>query len=79
MTGRDLIIYILENHLEEEPIFKNGKFIGFVTVGEVAVKLHVGEETVKAWYQLGVLKGIKVGDEIFILENIEHPHVGQQH
>ena len=25
MTGRELIIYILENHLEEEEIFKDDK------------------------------------------------------
>ena len=31
MTGRELIVYILENGLENEPIFKNGKPIGFIT------------------------------------------------
>ena len=29
ITGRDLINYILTNHLENEPIFKDGKPIGF--------------------------------------------------
>lgn len=31
MTGRDLILYILMNNLEDEPVFEEGKFIGFVT------------------------------------------------
>ena len=47
MTGRDLIIYILENGLEDEPVFKDGKFIGFITTGEAAVQCNVlrGERT----------------------------------
>ena len=66
MTGKDLIIYILQNGLEDEPVFKNGKFIGFLTVDEAALKFHVGPDTIKAWYQLKVLKGVKVGDVIYI-------------
>ena len=52
MTGRDLIIYILQNNLEDEEIFKDGKFIGFVTLNEAAVRLNVGVETVKASIEL---------------------------
>jgi hypothetical protein len=42
MTGRDLIVYILQNNLENEPVFKDGKFIGFMTEGEAAEKFDVG-------------------------------------
>jgi hypothetical protein len=69
MTGRDLIIYILQNNLENEEIFANGKFIGFITVEEAAVKFDVGVETVKIWVDLGYLSGIKSGGEIYILAN----------
>ena len=72
MTGRDLIIYIMENHLEDDPVFQSGKFIGFRPAIEVAVKYGVGVETIKAWYELGELKGIKIGDEVYILENVKH-------
>lgn len=48
MTGRDLIIYILENHLEDEPVFKDGKFIGFMDTNELAIELDTGEATVRA-------------------------------
>ena len=69
MTGRDLILYILSNNLENEPVFKNGMFIGFASVEEIAVKFGVGTETVKAWIELGYLDGIKNNDEIYILAN----------
>ena len=66
MTGRELIIYILTNHLEDEPVFKDGKFIGFLTVSEVAVRTGVGPETVLAWIKLGVLPHFEIGNEIYI-------------
>ena len=69
MTGRDLIIYILQNNLENEEIFKDGKFVGFVTLNEAAVRLEVGVETVKVSISLGLIKGaIKLGDEYLIPE-----------
>lgn len=66
MTGRELIVYILENNLEDEPVFKDGKFIGFVTVAEAAEKMDVGVATICAWVMQGRLSGEKVGDYLFI-------------
>lgn len=61
MTGRDLIIYILKNNLEDTEVFDvNGCFIGFLTEGEAAVKLGVGIETVKAMISLGQIKATKI-------------------
>ena len=37
MTGRDLILYILTNKLEDEPILKDGKFIDFINIAEALV------------------------------------------
>ena len=70
MTGRDLIIYILKNNLEDQPVFENGKLIGFLTVDEAALKFGVGPATIKIWYTLGVLQGIEIGGEIFIPGNV---------
>lgn len=56
MTGRELIIYILENGLEDQQIFENGKFVGFLTIGEAAQKLGYGIETVKAMIETGVIE-----------------------
>ena len=66
MTGRELIIYIMENHLEDRPVFENGKFIGFNTVDEVAAKFEVGPATVSSWMLLGLLEGIRVDNSVYI-------------
>lgn len=71
MTGKDLIIYILKNNLENEPVVKDGKFIGFFTDMEVAAKLHVGVSTVRTMIDLGVLPGIKIGETIYIFGDYE--------
>lgn len=66
MTGRELIIFIVQNRLEDVQIFEDGKIPGFITVEEAAVKLHVGIETVKLLYQMKELRGIEIGDNIYI-------------
>lgn len=71
MTGRDLIIYILKNNLEDEPVFKDGKFIGFITASEAAVKMNVGVPTIWAWYAQGQLPGVIVGNTIYIPADCE--------
>lgn len=70
MTGKDLIIFILENNLENKPIIENGRFIGLMSVGEAASKLDVGVETIKAWVKLGWLDGVMIGDELFLLPSL---------
>lgn len=66
MTGRDLILYILMNNLEDEPVVKDGKPVGFLTVAEAAVKFGVGEATIMAWITLGTLIGVRIGSVIYI-------------
>jgi hypothetical protein len=66
MTGRDLILYILKNKLEDEPVFKDGKFIGFASDLETAAEMHVGVETVRVLFDHGSLDGIRIGDTIYI-------------
>lgn len=79
MTGRDLIIYILQNNLEDEPIFKNGDFLGFLTVDKAAAKLNVGVETVKTWLELGWIDGVEFGELILIPANVEPPQLYLKH
>lgn len=73
MNGRELIIYILANGLEDEPVFKNGKFIGFMTPTEVAVKEHVGAPTVHAWIHQGRLESEAVTEGIYIPADYNSP------
>ena len=66
MTGRDLILYILENHLEDEPVFKNGKIMGFKTVVEMAEKFDVGTATVIAWLDQYKVDIMVISNQIYI-------------
>ena len=73
MTGRDLILYILENGLENEPVYKHGKFIGFITANEAAAKTNVGLATIYAWLHQGKLDGILVNEGLYIPANFKSP------
>lgn len=73
MTGRDLILYILANGLEDKPVFEDGRLIGFMTLDEAAVKFEVGAATVRVWINEGMLHGIKIGEEIYIPADSEKP------
>jgi hypothetical protein len=69
MTGKELILYILQNNLEDEQIsFENG-FLDFITVNEAAAKYEVGPETVKIWFALKIIDGVQIGNEVYILPN----------
>ena len=69
MTGRELIIYILENGLEDKPIYEDGEILGFITATEAAEKFHVGLATIKVWINEGILDGIRIGEELYIPAN----------
>ena len=69
MTGRELIIFILNYHLEDVVLFEDGRIPGYLTVEEAAIKIGTGVETVKALYKRGALKGVTLGDTIFIKED----------
>lgn len=66
MTGRDLILYILSNNLENEPVFKDGKFIGFITAGEAAERMNVGVATIYVWFSQKRMDGVLINDRLFI-------------
>lgn len=69
MTGRELIVYILANNLEDEPVFKNGKFIGFITAVEAAAKMDVGVATIRTWVEQGRITDVMFCDRVYIPAN----------
>lgn len=73
MTGRELIIYILENNLEDQMVFSNGIFTGIMDVEQAALKFNVGVATVRAWYQLGMLPGFTMGGSLFFMKDVPNP------
>lgn len=67
MTCRELVVYILENHLEDEQILNDaGTIVGFASVDEAAVELGVGIPTIYALISRSVLDYIVVGGVPFI-------------
>ena len=66
MTGRDLIVYILLNKLEDEPVFKDGRVLGLLTEAEAAEIMNVGVATVKTWIEQGKIKGVYLGNAVDI-------------
>lgn len=75
MTGKELILYILQNNLEDEIVLQDGFFVGFMTEGEAAVKFGVGVETIRTWYRIEKLKGIQIGDSLYFLKDVADPRV----
>lgn len=73
MTGRDLIIYILENGLEDEELLSNSLKPLFMTVEQAAVKWECGPATVKAMVDMRRVKGIKLGNEYFVFAMEPNP------
>lgn len=65
VTWRDLIVYILQNNLEDQEVLNPNLC---VTDDEAAVNLGVGVETIRAWYNLGRIAGFKINDQLYIFK-----------
>ena len=66
MTGRDLIIFILANNLED---FK----FDIMNEIELATKFNVGTETVKLWVKNGDIMGFPMNDHIYFTPDVQDP------
>lgn len=67
ITGRDLIVLILENHLENKTIMT------LLSEEELAVRFKVGVATIKTWETLGMIHGWKIGDSSYFLKDTPDP------
>ena len=79
MTGKELVLYILQNDLENEIVIKDGIFIWLMDEGETAARFNVGISTVRAWYICGMLSGTKIGDRLYFLRNVNDPRKDDKH
>lgn len=75
MTGKELIMYILQNNLENAVVLDGCLFIGFMTEEETAVKFGVGIETVRAWYQCRMAEATKIGDSLYFRKDMADPRI----
>lgn len=75
MTGRELIIYILENGLEDKEVFGGEASFEsvFYTADEAAILWGCGSATVKALIEMRRVKGFKIGDCYFVLAKHTNP------
>jgi hypothetical protein len=78
VTGRDLIVYILTNGLENVEVYKDGAILGFMTAAEAASKFDVGLFTVYVWVSQGVLDGIWIGGMLYIPAYAKRPNIGDK-
>lgn len=69
MLGRELIIYILENGLENENVMSKEFFKAFPTIETVAVAFNVGTATVEVWLDNHCLEGIEFDGVTYIFPN----------
>lgn len=67
ITGRELIMLILENKLENEVL------LTLLSEEELAVRFEVGVATIKAWTSLGRIHGWKIGDSLYFLKDTPDP------
>jgi hypothetical protein len=75
MTGKELILYILQNNLENTVVLEDGFFVGFMNEEEAALKFRVGVATIRAWYNCKMLKGTKIGDSLYFRKDIADPRI----
>lgn len=73
MTGKELILYILQNNLENTIVLEDGIFVGFMSEDEAAVKFGVGVATIRAWYQCRMINGTKIGETLYFRKDISDP------
>lgn len=70
LTGKELILYILQNNLEDSNCFTSDLFMSDL---EAAVKFGVGVETIRIWAALNIIKNIRVGKHVFIFKDAVDP------
>lgn len=75
MTGKELILYILQNNLENTIVLDGCLFVGFMTEEEAAVKFEVGTATIRAWYQCRMLEGTQIGDSLYFRKDVADPRI----
>ena len=72
MTGKDLIIYILQNDLEDVSVIGIVKKV-LLTENQLDAKFDVGVDTIRVWQTLKLINGIKVGGSVYYYNDTPDP------
>ena len=68
LTGRELIIFIMQNKLEDTVMLE------LMTDVEIAAKFDVGVSTVRIWRKYGYITGgLTIGDKLYFLKDTKDP------
>lgn len=73
MTGKELILYILQNDLEDTVVLEGNFFKGFLTEEEVAAKFEVGLATVRSWYHLDMIDAFRINNCLYFRKDVADP------
>lgn len=68
MIGRELIVFIMQNKLEDKVM------IELMSESEAAAKFDVGVATIRVWYDYGYITGgLTIGDKLYLLKDTPDP------
>lgn len=68
MTGRDLIVFIMQNKLEDTVVCE------LMNETEAAAKFDVGVATIRVWYEYGYITGgFDIGGTLYLLKDTPDP------
>ena len=68
MTGRELIIFIMQNKLEDKVLCE------LMSETEAAAKFNVGVTTIRVWYYYGYITGgLDIGGTLYFLKDTPDP------
>lgn len=73
MTGRELIIYIMQNGLENDEVLKDGIFVGLMDEREAALKFGVGTSTIRTWWVMRTLPGFLIDGTLYFFRDVKDP------
>ena len=69
MTGKDLIIYILQNNLVDKDISEISSYFKTISVEEAAIRYDVGTATIKSAFDMGLIDGFQINGQLYILDD----------
>lgn len=68
MTGKDLIIYILDQNLENKILFDDkNNLIGYISAEKASTEYNTNIETIKMLYERNIIRGFTIDDSLYIL------------
>lgn len=72
MTGKDIIIYILQNDLVDKEIITKECISDILsTPEELAEKYNCGVATIMAMYNMGMVKGYEIGGQVYFSKELK--------